>query len=589
VLVNGKLYEYADDWLAAPLKCTNMFLCNAKQSGDPSLRFGIELLSMAPGDFDPKKGPPKPTTYQALNADDMAGWLQVITECTEFMITHQPSGKEDEAVEEDPQVVSIRSIAGNSTCADCPRPSPEWVSISLGTTICTECSGAHRGLGVHISKVQSLALDRLEEGTLELLKGTGNEFCNSLWESGGVPEGVRPTSRSSREELAEFVTRKYKLREFVSEDLTAAVSGNGNALAEAAASGDVHAVARSLVGGGRVNVVAPFHAASGKTILMVAIESGSQTTLELVINSSPDLGAADADGRTAMHHAVAAKRTAALGLLVKRGAWAHLDTADKNGDTPRSLAEALDISDLDEAEASALREVMATASELAESQKLQETRMAAGKVFYEAGRLLPAGHIAEAITALERGAEMEPVNKPAAPQLTERSTQLTKVPRGYLVQDHADMQLMLEQAREMQTVFGDEAEEEQVESWMRKYKLKQQASEFKAKISSKVITTPWPSHPMMAAGSLMSVLVWALNRRRVRLPGCWTRRRTFQSASRWLSTRWRARQAGAAGWRSEPHTARTPSRGDGLSYAARTSRNASAMRCRLHKLDLGAS
>eukprot|EP01047_Picozoa_sp_COSAG01_P025120 COSAG01_NODE_1574_length_9861_cov_8.255071_9_plen_150_part_00 len=149
------------------------------------------------------------------------------------------------------------------------------------------------------------------------------------------------------------------------------------------------------------------------------------------------------------------------------------------------------------------------------------------------------------------------------------------------------MQLMLEQAREMQTVFGDEAEEEQVESWMRKYKLKQQASEFKAKISSKVI------HPLAITSNDCSrqpdVGACVPNRRRVRPPGCWTRRRTFQSASRWLSTRWRARQTGAAGWRSEPHTARTPSRGDGLSYAARTSRNASAMRCRLHELDIGAS
>ena len=69
-------------------------------------------------------------------------------------ITHPP-GDDDAAVEEDPQVTAVRSVDGNEVCADCSRELPEWVSISLGTTMCSECSGAHRSLGTHISKVQS--------------------------------------------------------------------------------------------------------------------------------------------------------------------------------------------------------------------------------------------------------------------------------------------------------------------------------------------------------------------------------------------------------------------------------------------------
>ena len=48
----------------------------------------------------------------------------------------------------------LRSIPGNDSCAECRSPDPDWASLNLGILICIECSGAHRNLGVHISKVQ---------------------------------------------------------------------------------------------------------------------------------------------------------------------------------------------------------------------------------------------------------------------------------------------------------------------------------------------------------------------------------------------------------------------------------------------------
>lgn len=47
----------------------------------------------------------------------------------------------------------LRRVCGNEICADCGAPEPDWASLNLGVLVCIECSGVHRNLGVHISKV----------------------------------------------------------------------------------------------------------------------------------------------------------------------------------------------------------------------------------------------------------------------------------------------------------------------------------------------------------------------------------------------------------------------------------------------------
>lgn len=67
----------------------------------------------------------------------------------------------------------VTNVKGNQNCCDCGAQAPSWVSINIGAVLCIECSGKHRGLGVHVSKVRSLSLDELENETLQLLLNTG--------------------------------------------------------------------------------------------------------------------------------------------------------------------------------------------------------------------------------------------------------------------------------------------------------------------------------------------------------------------------------------------------------------------------------
>ncbi|KAF3448784.1 hypothetical protein FNV43_RR09497 [Rhamnella rubrinervis] len=105
--------------------------------------------------------------------------------------------------------------SGNRSCADCGSPDPKWVSLSLGVLICIKCSGVHRSLGVHISKVLSLKLDEWTDEQVDtFVTMGGNVEANKKYEACMPVNLKKPKPDSSIEERFEFIRRKYELLQF---------------------------------------------------------------------------------------------------------------------------------------------------------------------------------------------------------------------------------------------------------------------------------------------------------------------------------------------------------------------------------------
>ncbi|KAK3042489.1 hypothetical protein RJ639_000213 [Escallonia herrerae] len=199
----------------------NLLTSTIKVDTDQSdLRFCFRIIS-----------PTKNYTLQAENAVDQTEWIEKITGVIASLLSSQsperhlsgsptsesssigsPSDHTQRAIEDyfcekdlasrntirasrssqqlhynvknEKPVNALKRLPGNDICADCGSPEPDWASLNLGVLICIECSGVHRNLGVHLSKVRSLALDVKvwEPSVITLFQALGNVFVNSIWE-----------------------------------------------------------------------------------------------------------------------------------------------------------------------------------------------------------------------------------------------------------------------------------------------------------------------------------------------------------------------------------------------------------------------
>ncbi|KAL5614861.1 hypothetical protein BROUX41_004942 [Berkeleyomyces rouxiae] len=105
-------------------------------------------------------------------------------------------------------IKSLLKLECNKVCADCKRNKhPRWASWNIGIFICIRCSGIHRSMGTHISRVKSVDLDSWTDEQVASVLAWGNARANKYWETklaaGHVP---------SENKIENFIRTKYELK-----------------------------------------------------------------------------------------------------------------------------------------------------------------------------------------------------------------------------------------------------------------------------------------------------------------------------------------------------------------------------------------
>ncbi|XP_029019067.1 arf-GAP with dual PH domain-containing protein 2 [Betta splendens] len=106
---------------------------------------------------------------------------------------------------------------GNSSCADCGAPEPDWASYTLGIFVCLNCSGMHRNLP-SVSKVKSIRLDLWEDSLIEFMRERGNSAAKAIFEK-FVPAFIyQPQQKDCIVLKDQWIRAKYERREFTAEN-----------------------------------------------------------------------------------------------------------------------------------------------------------------------------------------------------------------------------------------------------------------------------------------------------------------------------------------------------------------------------------
>ncbi|KAF8447097.1 hypothetical protein BDZ91DRAFT_803279 [Kalaharituber pfeilii] len=159
------------------------------------------------------------------------------------MATRRQTPSADKAAANQAVIKSLLKLPGNKFCADCKQNKlPRWASWNLGIFICIRyqaatqvleekrrsqlkfmpmqrrliimgrcrCSGFHRGMGTHISRVKSVDLDSWTDEQLANMVKWGNSRANKYWEANLAPGHV-----PSEAKIENFIRTKYETKRWV--------------------------------------------------------------------------------------------------------------------------------------------------------------------------------------------------------------------------------------------------------------------------------------------------------------------------------------------------------------------------------------
>ncbi|KHJ46327.1 hydrolase, alpha/beta domain protein [Trichuris suis] len=226
----------------------------------------------------------------------------------------------------------IKSLPGNDRCCDCGSTKDvTWLCTNFGSLHCIDCAGSHRDLGVHVSRIQSLSLDRIDRATALIPLALGNHKVNMVFEAtySGIKIMDSPAQRKR------FIHDKYVQRKYV----LPVVDRPMEYLVETIALGSVSNLLHLYASGVDLNTVVDPTTGENALLMTARADVGGShlAFLQFLLQNGADVNATNLIGETAAHVCVRQNKPECLKLLLMT--WnIDLQIRDVDGCTPMQLA-----------------------------------------------------------------------------------------------------------------------------------------------------------------------------------------------------------------------------------------------------------
>uniref|UniRef100_A0A3P9M8X5 Arf-GAP with SH3 domain, ANK repeat and PH domain-containing protein 3 n=1 Tax=Oryzias latipes TaxID=8090 RepID=A0A3P9M8X5_ORYLA len=295
--------------------------------------------------------------FQAEDEIECQIWVSVLQNSKEEALNDAFKGGSNEGENNIVQeltksiVEEVKKMNGNDRCCDCGAAGPTWLSTNLGVLICIECSGIHREIGVHYSRIQSLDLDVLGTSEMLLANNVGNASFNGIMEADLGPQGItKPDPSSDMQTRKEYITAKYTEKRFARRLYTNTESRQ-KALYEAVRNKDVLSLLQVYAEGVDLMeaVPQPSEHEHGETVLHLGVRVADRNSLHIVdflAQNSPNLDKQTAKGNTALHYCCLLDNRECLKLLLR--GRASVSITNEAGETPLDIAKRLQHSTCEE-------------------------------------------------------------------------------------------------------------------------------------------------------------------------------------------------------------------------------------------------
>lgn len=319
----------------------NLLTCQVKPNGDDKKCF--DLISHN-----------RTYHFQAEDEQEFVIWISVLTNNKEEALNMAFRGEQstgENSLEDLTKAIieDVLRMPGNEVCCDCGAQDPKWLSTNLGILTCIECSGIHREMGVHISRIQSMELDKLGTSELLLAKNVGNCSFNEIVEGNLPCPSPKPTPSSDMTARKEFINAKYVDHKFTRKTCISAAA-KMNELFDAVKSRDLLALIQVYAEG--VELMEPLPETGqepGETALHFSVRTADQTSLHLVdflVQNSGNLDKQTGKGNTALHYCCIYEKHECLKLLLR--GKPTTDITNQNGETALDISRRLKNTQLEE-------------------------------------------------------------------------------------------------------------------------------------------------------------------------------------------------------------------------------------------------